>query len=63
MRRILSKFCGKTKGADLDKWDVMIASGKGEERDLAEIPVRTVQRIFDYKAKQNAYQMSGKALA
>ena len=38
----------------------MIASGKGEERNLEGIPVRTVQRIFDYKAKQNAYQMSGK---
>ena len=54
------KILREDKGADLDKWDVMIASGKGEERDLAEIPVRTVQRIFDYKAKQNAYQMSGK---
>ena len=54
------KILREDKGADLDKWDVMIASGKGEERDLAGIPVRTVQRIFDYKAKQNAYQMSGK---
>ena len=54
------KILREDKGADLNKWDVMIASGKGEERDLAGIPVRTVQRIFDYKAKQNAYQMSGK---
>ncbi len=54
------KILREDKGTDLDHWDVMIASGKGEERDLEGIPVRTVQRIFDYKAKQNAYQMSGK---
>lgn len=48
------------QGTSLDNWDVMIASGKGEEIPLEGISVRTVQRIFDYKAKQNAYQMSGK---
>lgn len=54
------KILRDDESADLDKWDVMIASGKGTEISLEGIQVCTVQRIFDYKQSQNAYQMSGK---